>query len=115
MKYVSKNHGKEAIALTVIIFAIIFLFYAFARTTRTYRTVLDAKYVTGNHIIATDISYRGERIGASAELCSFILFHPYPETKEYHIIVQEGLLFTRRYPDTAYYKPRIHEGQAEKK
>jgi hypothetical protein len=103
-KHFPHRQAKEVIILTVIIFVLIFILFAFTCPLKTYTQVLEAKKVTGNFIFAGDIEYNGERIGASSELCTYVLFHKSPQIDEYHVIVKEGLFFVRRYPDPKFHK-----------
>lgn len=73
---------------------------AFIVPLKTQEEVLDTKDITGNYIFAADIEYKGQRIGASSELCCFILFNK-NEFSQIHVIVKKGLIFDRRYVDLA--------------
>lgn len=93
----SKLHLEPIIFVTVIILIMVASLVPFKIT----KEVLNRDEITGNYIFAFDIDYKGERVGASAELCTYLLFHP--EAKEIHVITKKALFFVRRFPDPDFH------------
>lgn len=91
--FLKSDYRNGVIALLIGLIIIV----AFVVPIRKSKEVLLKRDITGNYIFAADIEYNGKRIGASSELCCFILFNP--EVEQIHVIVEEGIVFDRRYPD----------------
>jgi hypothetical protein len=56
---------------------------------------LDRKDITSNYIFAGDIVYKGERIGASSELCTYLIFNNHDHTIK--VMKVERLFWSNRY------------------
>jgi len=92
MRKLQKKYSMLLLYILICVVSYIMFFVPLSVSEET----LEAEFITSNYPFAGDIVYKGQRIGASSELCVDLLFNDHDSL--INVKCEKFLFYTRRTP-----------------